>query len=707
MRTSPPPAGGDCSPLYDSRWPAVGKQWRLAQEALSLGGEFPSAVPTLELPRNGVDECRGSLADLNVSYLPVFQASSKALCLHVGGMMSEALPPSRRFAFTFVREPLSHFVAGYAEIANRALTVGQHHYNGSCAACYSFVSALDTPDAAARAFLRDMLRGCIASPCCTPTSPVWSDADLHILPQAAFISHQQAKGRGPLNYIGRVEELNADWASIGDILPGWPPFNSSSSIGRGSPLCDNHMKTCESPSLVHGRAMQDLLSRDRKALLAVCRMMLMDYGCLNALYELPVGCKEIPLNEVIRSCPRKLKSFVEESLTSPGYSRAVVASERFGGARLAETKAPRAHVAKTPKVLFLTRGHFKSWLERKRFVEMGARGMAASRRAAAALNHKLDVGLLARTFECYGLISEGANFSASSFLEQCALKEIGNHAGRSWEANGKASERFKPAVVLHESTPRTAYPNSLVRWDWDHGSFAKSLCFGLILSLPPRSLRGPFWPHDAWVSSEVSWKATRAQCVKGVDSPSQYASRRMEYFRSMDSARAFHERCSDEAKEHASTSPAQGCVALRSFCQKIIYEHALASNLTCWSDDWHAGLRRQSTFWKMEYDETNKSRKPFARTQGCERGSLWNQAMFLKEHVRPRTVAAIFYANISGGGDPSRKSNASELIRTAEYSFRVAFHIHQLYRRTRGLTIPIVQLIADGKIAGSQAFEPI
>ncbi|KAL3910230.1 MAG: hypothetical protein SGPRY_009135 [Prymnesium sp.] len=694
-------AGRDCTPLYPSRWPTIGEEWQLARQTLAMSREAPYHVPDLEVPKVGIGQCAGQLAEVKVRYIPVFKSSSMSLCSQAS-LMRATSNAKREFTFTFVRDPISHFIAAYGEIANRALTFNNYIYNGSCKACYTFVDQFNSPSAAARAFLRDMLNGCLPSPCCLASSQEWYGADVHILPQVAFISHQKNKGASPLGFIGKMENLLSEWESIRDIVPGWPPFNSSLKFMQGASFCDTHMKTCESPGLVHRRAMQDLLTRDRQALLAVCRMMLMDFGCLDTLYHLPNGCQEIDPDEVSRSCPPALKSFMKG-----GLAGAWAKLERPGGARLAEVTAPLPPAAKSQsKVLFLTRGVLKTWLDKEGKVKVAPRIAESSRRAAVALNRKLEEGLLARTFECYGQVNASTRLNPKSFFENCALKELTQNAAKSWEANGKAVERFKPAVVLHRSTPRTAYPNSLVRWDWDHGSFAKSLCFGMIFTIPPLSMRGPFWPHDAWVSSEASWRAKRIPCKDPADPPSHYTSRRMEFFQSKDKARAFYTRCSDAAKEGLNVPSSRLCVPMGRFCQQSIHDHARRRNLTCWFRDWNAGLQRQSNYWQAEY-ASNKPRKPFARTQGCERGSLWNQAMFLKEHVRPVNSLAIFYANISGSGDLSRKSNSSELMRTAEYSFRVALHIHQLYKRQRGVTIPIVQLIADGEIAGSKAFESV
>ena len=322
-----------CAPLHQSQWPGAQRQWHLARTHLGIASASPELAPPLEAPNIG--QCRAMYRGWSLAYIPVFKVNSALICANLRAINDGSDPVAgHEFSFTFVREPLSHFESAYAEIVNRALTTEHDHYH-SCKQCYTFIKQLDAPDAAALAFVHDMLQGCVVSPCCKITSAWWSGSDVHVLPQTSFIAgHLYAEprtplhfnftkrraSRRPLHFVGQLERMTDDWASIGRIIPEWPAFNSSLVIQWASSHptdCDTHKRGCEQPSKPHRDAVGRLLANNSWERLAVCRILLADYGCFSHLYALPADCalaiEEMALNQ---SCPVQLRQFVEVGQTS-------------------------------------------------------------------------------------------------------------------------------------------------------------------------------------------------------------------------------------------------------------------------------------------------------------------------------------------------------------------------------------------------------
>jgi hypothetical protein len=248
----------------------------------------------------------------------MFKVNSELICSNVAAAGERPTDDSsgtgRVYGFSFVREPISHFVSAYAEIVNRALTWERPSYM-ACARCYSFMEHLDAPADAALAFVHDMVQGCVASPCCTNTSGVWWGSDLHVLPQVSFLRNMepQANALAPLQLVGRLEHMDADWARIGRTLHGWPPMNSSMPIWTSASEgeCGTHSRGCEPRSTRHKKAMRRLLWGNSLVRVAICRILLPDYACFRHLYELPADCaRAIGPKALQLSCPAALRRFI-------------------------------------------------------------------------------------------------------------------------------------------------------------------------------------------------------------------------------------------------------------------------------------------------------------------------------------------------------------------------------------------------------------
>ena len=299
-----------CAPLQASLWPGVDLQWRLARSSMGIASATPELVPALATPPVGV--CNTVHRDWRVTYAPIFKVNSAKIWENTKrqATRSRRNATMQHFAFTFVREPLSRFASAYGEIANRALTFAKSKYE-ACSDCYTFLQKLPiSPHAAAVAFVNDMLQGCIASPCCKATSAAWWGADLHVMPQVSFLEQAVEQNEiSTLQYLGRLERLDVDWAAIGRTVQHWRGFDKSVEVPlvKAPSGCDTHRRDCEAPGKRHRDAMKSLLSASNRTRVAICRILLPDYGCLRGLYELPAECAAvIAPAELEMSCPPRV-----------------------------------------------------------------------------------------------------------------------------------------------------------------------------------------------------------------------------------------------------------------------------------------------------------------------------------------------------------------------------------------------------------------
>ena len=153
--------------------------------------------------------------------MKIFKSGTNEICAQKH-MRNKQTPPThlchllnkRVFTFSFVRDPLAHFVSGYSEITVRA---GASHKQAAhkCLkrGCFHWLREND-PDKRARAFVADYIHGRATNHTCCPK---W-DAPLHVVPQAAFL-RSALDGRykchvHEMNYIGRLENMTSDWARM-------------------------------------------------------------------------------------------------------------------------------------------------------------------------------------------------------------------------------------------------------------------------------------------------------------------------------------------------------------------------------------------------------------------------------------------------------------------------------------------------------------
>jgi len=214
--------------------------------------------------------------------------------------------------FTFVREPLRRFISGYSEIEYRVSGSPQAPLYASCRSCYNFLSQTNGTTRRAMAFVEDFMQGCVASrTCCQNTAKV---GDMHVISQVGFVrAFLQRHNR--LDFVGRLEHLADEWARIGEIIPGWPVYDTSfdtqhaqTDAASGSPSRQAMDTLLAAPSSVGASA-----SPHRTAL---CRVLLPDYSCFGI--PLPTDCADaIGANEYHNGCSPELRRLLRVASAAP------------------------------------------------------------------------------------------------------------------------------------------------------------------------------------------------------------------------------------------------------------------------------------------------------------------------------------------------------------------------------------------------------
>ena len=240
-----------------------------------------------------------TIGSINVTYVQVWKVNTQGITENLR-RLAEAHqnlsgPVRATFSFTFVREPLSHFVSGYSEIMSR------HHIYArlyrECAPRCNYSSlrpdssgkrTLLSPEAHAMAFVDDFVKGKLYAPSCCPHQAAISN-NLHVLPQTSFLfSAFTAPGGNagvqpaePLQHIDRIynlEDLDEDWASISRQVDHW---------GRYQHLPDYHRSSSAASGSVHRAAMERLLfgksggapNSTLPSVHKLCKLLRWDSGC--------------------------------------------------------------------------------------------------------------------------------------------------------------------------------------------------------------------------------------------------------------------------------------------------------------------------------------------------------------------------------------------------------------------------------------------
>tara|TARA_B110001452_G_scaffold267224_1_gene276253 strand:- start:1597 stop:2757 length:1161 start_codon:yes stop_codon:yes gene_type:complete len=341
-------------------WPGTVAQWRLARADVNLTTLDDAALPAylsnyhpahllrylpISLAATAFnygglyqlyqpDDCAVHFRGVRVVYLHVYRAANRAICQTLRLRVDDGSPPatpSKTIVFTFVREPLSHFISGYSEISARVPTAAalddpgcwlpqelggrtcRHPMYAWRRDLYSFLSQAVRSEERAYAFMRDLLAGRLHR------VPYLSDVtDVHVWPQVAFLSRafeavpHTLSPHAVVHFLGRLETITADWNALGAMVtrvaddalasgavvrlasprppPSWPRWDTA--IGRETHPADVLAARKVMATLLNGTAAsmttEGRRRREDAYLCAVVRVLLPDYVCFG--YEVPGMC---------------------------------------------------------------------------------------------------------------------------------------------------------------------------------------------------------------------------------------------------------------------------------------------------------------------------------------------------------------------------------------------------------------------------------
>ena len=178
-------------------------------------------------------------------------------------MLRKSIPQGYTI-FTFVREPMSIFMSGYAETVHRVTVWGGARSVHSDATAYTAINCNSTAANASRfaAFIADILA----------CRQMGYDT-YHVWPQVTKLDVLPANRS--FDFIGRVEHLQDDWVTLMRRLGAQPGVVSSQ-----NPASHN-VDACGKQIAVPSKAKLAVLP-------LLCSMLRADYECLG--YRLPRGC---------------------------------------------------------------------------------------------------------------------------------------------------------------------------------------------------------------------------------------------------------------------------------------------------------------------------------------------------------------------------------------------------------------------------------
>ena len=238
--------------------------------------------------------------DVDLCYIRIYKSGNDMLCenferplFKFGKRAQQATCEGgpNRVVFTAVRDPLAHFVSGFAELAFRYAHAAQQNdrarpvLEAYARRGVEFARAIDAERAAAPrrrpdgagvplAFVRDFVSGKFQGS--------FDDAaDVHAWPQVAYVA-LHVRERQPVHLVADLGAMARGWAAVGGLAGAggdWPPLDAT--LGQ-------HDSAQRQP---WRRRMEDALGANGTLLEAVCRVLLPDYACFGALgFELPDHC---------------------------------------------------------------------------------------------------------------------------------------------------------------------------------------------------------------------------------------------------------------------------------------------------------------------------------------------------------------------------------------------------------------------------------
>jgi hypothetical protein len=265
------------------------------------GGNIGNNLGVYQLFRG---TCTGYVGSVRLVYVRVWKGGNDTLCRMLKNLSNEGEkdPGGRRLfkqspspptvVFTFVRDPLNHFISGYSEIEyrtghKRVKDIFVEKERGRF-----FGMASNTVERA-RAFIVDFVGGRLGG----------TVLDGHAFPQIAFLSRARPLRGVPsdffaVDFVGKLENFDEDWCALGHLAALKSGVDALSFLDLWPPTperANTHQMTDSHSGNTARKVMEEILdssssdpSANLKHLIALCRVLLPDYVCFR--YALPPPC---------------------------------------------------------------------------------------------------------------------------------------------------------------------------------------------------------------------------------------------------------------------------------------------------------------------------------------------------------------------------------------------------------------------------------
>ena len=273
-------------------WHGMDEQWRLACAAIGcsqLPRPLGHAAAALYWVDTAITDCATTWRQVRLVYLSIFKGNSMGFCAKLLQMGDNSTADGRQVTFTFVREPIAHFVSGYSEFITRVLSdrylAGQLHAR-------SYMRWVHNASALPQAMLLALARGQVGR----------NDAEYHMYPQVGFLANAMWRTHTrEIDFVGRLESSSTDWMALGEHV-----VRTAHGLGEDSALSLNAWPSLyqshwhpQSDSSSHSAASQyrlklrDWLEEHDEATISLCHLLLGDYACLAGMYALPHACARV------------------------------------------------------------------------------------------------------------------------------------------------------------------------------------------------------------------------------------------------------------------------------------------------------------------------------------------------------------------------------------------------------------------------------